>query len=191
MMGRVSDLMDSLRSLVPYLTWQQPAHSYSHSFSHTPTHALLIFAVLSSFGLALIAPYLPYRLLFFLLGEAVFLAGHPLSRSFLSSSASSPEWEATKLAQQKRLAQLGRRLLEDDALGDDETREGTEVVEVQRLEVETKAPASEGGWVNEATVGGECPEGFKWLGEWEDGAAEGGGVDPGAFSCCSLSLEMC
>ncbi|GAA6039305.1 hypothetical protein JCM8097_003254 [Rhodosporidiobolus ruineniae] len=168
MMGRVADLTDLLRSFVPYLTWRTPR----------TTLALLHLAVVSSLLLALAAPFLPYRLLFFLLGEGVFLAGHPLSQAFISQSA------PYLAAQQKKRARLVRQLLEDDALTDEELN--MEVVEVQKIEVESRAPANEGGWTNEATVGGELPSGYRWLGEWEEAAPLDGVVDADGWTYIHL-----
>ncbi|GAA5864280.1 hypothetical protein JCM8547_001316 [Rhodosporidiobolus lusitaniae] len=161
MMGRVADLTDLLRSLAPSLTWRD----------ERLTRTLLHLSVVSSVLLALFAPVIPWKFVFFLAGEAAFVAGHPLSRTLLKESL--PRWRSAQ--QQKQARQLARRLLEDDGLGDEELE--MEVVEVQRLEVESRAPSSEGGWVSEAVVGGELVEGFRWLGEWEDAAPADGAVD--------------
>jgi len=180
MMGRVADLSDALRSTAPLLSWRD----------ERLTRALLQLAVVSSFVLALAAPFIPWRLVFLVLGESAFLLSHPLAQSFLRDAT---ERLQTPDARKKR-QQATRRLLEDDALGDDEL-EG-DVVEVQRLEVESRAPgasaagAKEGEvWGNEAIVGGELPPGFRWLGEWEDTAPADGAVDAGASA--SLSSGPC
>ncbi|GAA5825826.1 hypothetical protein JCM11251_000016 [Rhodosporidiobolus azoricus] len=168
-MGRVADLTDNLRLLVPYLTWQNERVS----------RALLHLAVISSFLLALAAPYIPYKLVFFLLGESAFLAGHPLVRSLASNAL--PHLDA----QRKKRSQLVRRLLEDDALADEDLE--MEVVEAQRLEIEARAPPGpEGTWTEEVTIGGECPSGFRWLGEWEDAAPADGTVDADGWTYIHL-----
>ncbi|GAA5952619.1 hypothetical protein JCM10213_005638 [Rhodosporidiobolus nylandii] len=172
-MGRVADLTDQLRSLVPYLTWRD----------ERLTRALLHSAVVSSFALALLAPFIPWRLVFFLLGEGALLAGHPLSQALLAQSvayARTPEKE-------KKRRQMLRRLLEDDELRDEELDGGCEVVEVQRLEVESRQPGGpEAGWTSEATVGGELPQGFRWLGEWEEPVAVEGAVDLEGWTYISI-----
>lgn len=180
MMGRVADLSDALRSTAPLLSWRD----------ERLTRALLQLAVVSSFVLALAAPFIPWRLVFLVLGESAFLLSHPLAQSFLRDAT---ERLQTPDARKKR-QQATRRLLEDDALGDDEL-EG-DVVEVQRLEVESRAPgasvagAKEGEvWGNEAIVGGELPPGFRWLGEWEDTAPADGAVDAGASACLSRAVS--
>lgn len=171
MMGRVADLSDALRSTVPLLTWRD----------ERLTRALLQLAVVSSLALAFIAPLIPWRLVFLVLGEGAFLLSHPLAQTFLADATARLQTPQARKARQ----QATRRLLEDDALRDDEL--DLEVVEVQRLEVESRAPgasvagAKEGEvWGNEAIVGGELPTGFRWLGEWEDAAPADGAVDAGA-----------
>ncbi|GAA6007095.1 hypothetical protein JCM10207_001505 [Rhodosporidiobolus poonsookiae] len=171
MMGRVADLTDVLRSLVPYLTWRD----------ERLTRALLHLACISSVALALAAHFLPFRLLFLIAGEAVFVLGHPLAQSLIAS-ASKTYFEDPGRA--KKRAALMRRLLEDDALGDEELE--MEVVEVQKVEFESRAPSAEGGWVSEAVVGAELPEGFKWLGEWEDAAPLDGAVDADGWTYIHL-----
>ncbi|KPV73894.1 uncharacterized protein RHOBADRAFT_54482 [Rhodotorula graminis WP1] len=177
MMGRVADLSDALRSMAPLVSWRD----------ERLTRALLQAAVVSSFVLALVAPFIPWRLVFLVIGESAFLLSHPLAQTFVRDAT---ERLQTPQARKQR-QQATRRLLEDDALGDDEL-EG-DVVEVQRLEVESRAPgasaagAKEGEvWGNEAIVGGELPAGFRWLGEWEDTAPADGAVDADGWTYIHL-----
>ncbi|TNY18303.1 Proteophosphoglycan ppg4 [Rhodotorula diobovata] len=177
MMGRVADLSDALRSTVPLLTWRD----------ERLTRALLQLAVVSSLALAFIAPLIPWRLVFLVLGEGAFLLSHPLAQTFLADATARLQTPQARKARQ----QATRRLLEDDALRDDEL--DLEVVEVQRLEVESRAPgasvagAKEGEvWGNEAIVGGELPTGFRWLGEWEDAAPADGAVDADGWTYIHL-----
>ncbi|GAA5820904.1 hypothetical protein JCM3770_004860 [Rhodotorula araucariae] len=178
MMGRVADLSDALRSTVPLLSWRD----------ERLTRALLQLSVVSSVGLAFLAPLIPWRLVFLIVGEGAFLLSHPLAQTFLAEATA----RLATPAKRKQRARALRRLLEDDALADDEL--DGEVVEVQRLEVESRLPgasaagagasssAAAGGaggdvWGSEAIVGGELPAGFRWLGEWEDAAPVDGAVD--------------
>ncbi|GAA5877693.1 hypothetical protein JCM16303_000206 [Sporobolomyces ruberrimus] len=150
MMGRIADASDFGRSLVPYLTWHDERVS----------RALLHFAVASSFLLALAAPYLPWRLVFLVLGEGMFVLCHPVVVTFLASILSSPRARAMQKQRQQQLA----RLLQDDGLTDKELE--MEVLEIVRVEMESRTP--EGGWEGEVVIGGELPSGAKWLGDWED-----------------------
>ncbi|GAA5973145.1 hypothetical protein JCM11641_006291 [Rhodosporidiobolus odoratus] len=174
-MGRVADLTDTLRSLVPLLTWQ------NDRLTRALLHASVLFTVL----LALAAPFGPWRWVFFLLGEAGFLAGHPLTQSLIAQAQAQNKTSAAAALKQKKHKQLLERLLQDDQLGEEDLE--MEVVEVQRLEVESRVPGVGGsaggngasaaggggggggeGWSNEAVVGGELPTGFRWLGKWEE-----------------------
>ncbi|GAA5873628.1 hypothetical protein JCM3774_004995 [Rhodotorula dairenensis] len=126
MMGRVADLTDVLRSLVPYLTWRD----------ERVTRCLLLSAVFSSFFLATTAHLIPWRAVLFLAGESVLLVGHPLVRTFLAD-AKPRVWSPQR---RKRFAVQLTRLVEDDELRDDELDQ--EVVEVQRIEVESRVGGS-------------------------------------------------
>ncbi|GEM12404.1 integral peroxisomal membrane, peroxin [Rhodotorula toruloides] len=162
MMGRVADLSDLLRSTVPFLTWRD----------ERLTRAALHLAAVSSLLLAFAAPFVPWRLVFFVAGEATFFLGHPIVQTFLSSLA--PYLSASS----KDRSRLVRKLLEEDALDDDDLE--MQVVEVQRIEVETRVSSGapvEAAWQSEAVVGGELPSGFRWLGEWEDATPSDGAVD--------------
>ncbi|BGP50764.1 hypothetical protein JCM10450v2_006690 [Rhodotorula kratochvilovae] len=168
MMGRVADLSDALRSTVPLLTWRD----------ERLTRALLQLAVVSSLGLAFLAPFIPWRLVFLLFGEGAFLLSHPLAQTFLADATA----RLLTPAKRKQRQRATRRLLEDDALADEEL--DGEVVEVQRLEVESRVPGASAAaagagevWSSEAIAGGELPAGFRWLGEWEDAAPADGAVD--------------
>lgn len=174
MMGRVADLSDMLRSTVPFLTWRD----------ERLTRAVLHLAVVSSLPLALAAPFVPWRLVFFVAGEAAFFLGHPVVQTFLADLA--PHVSASS----RDRSRLVRKLLEDDALDDDELE--MEVVEVQRIEVDTRVHAAppDAAWQTEAVVGGELPTGFRWLGEWEDAAPADGAVDAGAFLLFPILLFL-
>lgn len=67
MMGRLSDLADLGRSLLPYITW-----------AHEPTTAVLLqLSALSTVGAVFVYPYVPWRFVFLAAGELAFVAGHP------------------------------------------------------------------------------------------------------------------
>ncbi|GAA5939678.1 uncharacterized protein JCM15063_005253 [Sporobolomyces koalae] len=158
MMGRIADASDFGRSLVPYLTWQNDRLS----------RALLHVAVVSSCALALAAPYIPWRFVFFVLGEGLFVLCHPVVVTFVASVAGSPRAQAVRKQKQQQLV----RLLEDDGLTDREL--DLEIVEIIRIEMETRTP--DGGWEGEVVIGGERPNGAKWLGDWQDCLPEDGEV---------------
>ncbi|GAA5995925.1 uncharacterized protein JCM10292_004835 [Rhodotorula paludigena] len=186
MMGRVADLSDLLRSTVPLLTWRD----------ERVTRALLQLSVVATFVLALFAPVIPWRLVFLIVGESTFLLGHPWTQTFLHDAYE----RLARPDRRKAWQRLVRRLLEDDALTDADLE--CEVVEVQRLEVESRIPgapttaaagaavaggaAGEGMWQSEAIVGGELPGGFRWLGEWEDAAPGDGAVDADGWTYIHL-----
>lgn len=161
MMGRLSDLSDFGRSFLPYLTWRDERTSL----------VLLQFSVLSGVFTFLIAPLIPWRFVFIALGEAVLLAGHPIAKTLAGEAA--PFLQASG----KRFGVRAARLLEDDALLDDEL--DSEIIELERFEVESR---QDGAWGPDVTSGGELPKGFKWLkvGDWVvDELYAGGQVDEG------------
>ncbi|GAA6009492.1 hypothetical protein JCM11491_003577 [Sporobolomyces phaffii] len=159
MMGRIADASDFGRSLVPYLTWHDERLS----------RALLHVAVVSSFVLALAAPYIPWRFVFLVLGEGAFVLCHPVVVTFLGSVLASPRSRAIR---KQRLAEL-TRLLEDDGLTDRELDE-LDVVEIVRVEMESRTP--DGTWEREVVIGGELPTKGRWLGDWDDCVPEDGAV---------------
>lgn len=135
MMGRVADLTDVLRSFVPYLTWRD----------ERVTRCLLLSAVFSSFLLATTAHLVPWRAVLFLVGESTLLVGHPLVRTFLAD-AKPRVWSPSR---RKRFAAVLTRLVEDDELRDDEL--DAEVVEVQRIEVESRVGCGSGSEASPGT----------------------------------------
>ncbi|GAA5841735.1 hypothetical protein JCM3766R1_005166 [Sporobolomyces carnicolor] len=158
MMGRIADASDFGRSLVPYLTWHDERVS----------RALLHVSVVSSLFLALAAPYIPWRLVFFILGEGLFVLCHPVVVTFLGSILGSPRAQAIHKEKRQQLA----RFLEDDGLTDQEL--DMELVEIVRIEMESRTP--DGGWEDEVVIGGELPVGARWLGDWQECIPEDGAV---------------
>jgi len=167
MMGRIADASDFGRSLVPYLTWADEPTSRS----------LLHLSFLSSLLLAFLAPYIPWRLVFLLIGEGAFVLSHPVVLTFLSSILSSRKAQLVQKKNQQKL----RRLMEDDGLSDKEL-EG-EIQECVRVEMESRnLREKESGalaWEGEVVIGGELPKGCKWLGDWEESVPDDGMVDQG------------
>lgn len=161
MMGRIADASDFGRSLVPYLTWHDERVS----------RALLHVSVVSSLFLALAAPYIPWRLVFFILGEGLFVLCHPVVVTFLGSILGSPRAQAIHKEKRQQLA----RFLEDDGLTDQEL--DMELVEIVRIEMESRTP--DGGWEDEVVIGGELPVGARWLGDWQECIPEDGAVSAG------------
>lgn len=102
--GRTSALTDLGRDIVPYLDWTtHPRFSL----------ALLQITCASSLFLLMIAPYLPWRLIAFILGESVFICSHPFCANALLELTS--QMAAKKPAARNVL----ERLLRDDALSED------------------------------------------------------------------------
>ncbi|GAA5905759.1 Pex29p [Sporobolomyces salmoneus] len=159
MMGRIASASDFGRSLVPYLTWHDARVSL----------ALLHISVVSSFVLALLAPYIPWRLVFLILGEGLFVLCHPVVVTFLTSILSSPR---AKMIQKQKQQEL-KRLLEDDGLNDEEVE--MELIEIVRIEMETRTTDGQ-TWEGEVVIGGELPKGAEWLGDWMDCSPEDGAV---------------
>ncbi|GAA5984917.1 hypothetical protein JCM10908_002450 [Rhodotorula pacifica] len=143
MMGRIADLTDVLRSFVPYLTWRD----------ERLTRLLFLLSILSSFLLALSARYIPWRLVLFLLGESTLLFFHPLVRTFLAD-AKPRVWNYKT---RKACWMVLNRLLEDDELREDEL--DCEVVEVQRIEVESRISGGGSGHTGGATAASTGPSG--------------------------------
>ncbi|GAA6063692.1 hypothetical protein JCM10212_000271 [Sporobolomyces blumeae] len=168
MMGRIADASDYGRSFVPYLTWHDERVS----------RALLHFAVVSSLGIALVAPYVPWRLVAFVVGEGAFVVTHPVVLAFLSSILASPRVQALHKAHRQTLA----RLVEDDALTDRELE--LDLVEVVRVEMETRAP--DGTWEPEVVIGGERPAHATWVGDWTECVPEDGKVDADGWTYLHL-----
>ncbi|GAA5856594.1 hypothetical protein JCM5353_008526 [Sporobolomyces roseus] len=171
MMGRIADASDFGRSLVPYLTWHDERFS----------RALLHISFISSLFLALLAPYIPWRLVFLLLGEGLFVLTHPVVLTFLTSILGSPKAQLVQKKQQQKFA----RLLEDDGLTDFEL-EG-EILEVVRVEMESRNSDKDGSmWEGEVVIGGELPQGSRWLGDWESALPDDGQVDSDGWTYLHL-----
>lgn len=120
MMGRIADLSDLGLSLLPYLSW-------------TPTHApttlvLLQLASLSTLLIALLHPLIPWRLLFFLIGESALLAGHPISISLLAGAM--PTFGKAGRGVMRRFG----RIMADDRLTDEEI--DSTIIELEKFAVE-------------------------------------------------------
>ncbi|KAK4046786.1 hypothetical protein OIO90_006428 [Microbotryomycetes sp. JL221] len=142
MMGRVSDLSDFMRLFVPYLTWREERVSL----------VLLQLSAVASVVLVVVGPHLPWRLIALVGGEALFFAGHPISKAFLLEMLPRVQPQAQRLTEQ------ASRLAEDDSLPDAEL--DGEIIDVERLELESRLDDQ---WVPELVVGGELPVGFEWL----------------------------
>lgn len=147
-MGRIADLSDLGRSLVPYLIWSNSSTSL----------VLLQLAVVSGVLLAIVAPLIPWRYLFLIGGLSALLAGHPMAISLVKEST--PYLRKTF----QRYSRIVVLFLRDDALTDLEL--SSEIVELEKLELER---ATVEGFVMESFTGGELPKGFRWLAgeDWE------------------------
>lgn len=169
MMGNIAKLTDLGRSLVPYLTWRDERTSL----------VLLQVTVVSGLLLAFISPYIPWRYVFLVSGETILLVGHPVVQKLVREAA------PIVLSKSKRWSVRVERLVEEDALPDDELEGEIDIVE--RYDVESRTP--DGQWVQDTVVGGELPEDsaggrWRWIqrGDWQvDAVAEWaeGKVDDG------------
>ena len=157
-MGRLSDLTDAGRQLVPYLDWSSPRISL----------VILQLLTLALVALFIAGPFIPWRFVFLAAGLAGLTASHPLSISILSHSQ--PHL-------QKRFLEFAARAegaMVDDTLTDDHldlSAEQLRLIEV--LERETKV---DGQWISLEMTDGKTsidvtepgqqikpPEGFVWL----------------------------
>lgn len=152
MMGRLSDLSDFGRSLVPYLTWHQP---------HERTSLILLqLSVLTSFALFLVLPIIPWRLVFLIAGLGALGTNHPVVKALLAEAS------PYVVEGRKKIERRVRRLVEDDGLSDEDLER--EIKEVVRIELESVDKRDLGGWSVEVVQGGELEKGWRWLkgSEW-------------------------
>lgn len=146
MMGRLSDLADFGRSLLPYITWQ-----------HEPTSLFLLqLSALSTLLAVFVYPYVPWRFVFLAAGELAFVGGHPRVVGLVSGFAASrgdagagagaggvDVWEKGI----KRAKREVDRIVEEDSWSD-EVLKGTGFVEVEQYESERW---SDGAWVGDVS----------------------------------------
>lgn len=179
MMGNIAKLTDLGRSLVPFLTWRDERTSL----------VLLQVTVVSGVVLTFVSPYVPWRYVFLVGGESVLLAGHPVVQKLAMDAA------PLVLSKSKRWSVRVARLVEEDALPDEEL-EG-EIVVVERFAVESRTP--DGQWVQDIVLGGELPTsaGGRWRwtlnADWQvDAVAEWaeGKVDEGEWGDLAVLLVL-
>lgn len=108
LMGRVADLTDAGRQLVPYFNWS------NRRFSLVMLQLASATFVITSTILFFFHSRIDMRYIFLAAGEMALLASHPLSQSVLADVSSAP---STKLRLIK-LKALGDQVLQDDALPD-------------------------------------------------------------------------
>lgn len=108
LMGRVADMTDAGRQLVPYFNWSD------RRFSLVLLQASSAVFILTATILFFFNSKIDMRYVFLSLGELSLLASHPLSQSMLSDLSGAP---STKLRLVK-LKALASQVLQDDALPD-------------------------------------------------------------------------
>ena len=144
MMGRLSDLADFGRSLLPYITWQ-----------HEPTSQFLLqLSTLSTLLAVFVYPYIPWRFVFLAAGELAFVAGHPRVVGLVGGFAASRSGGATGAGGLdvwekgvKRVKREVDRVVEEDSW-DDDVLAGSNFVEVEQFESERW---SDGAWVGDVS----------------------------------------
>jgi len=109
LMGRVADMTDAGRQIVPYFNWSDP--QLSTVLLQLSSAAFIATSLVLLFG----AKYLDMRYVFLGVGELSLLATHPFSISFAQSLLASP---VTKL-QQVRMKALAEQIMQDDSLPDE------------------------------------------------------------------------
>jgi len=139
LMGRVADLTDAGRNLVPLFNW-------SNTYTSTVLLQLSSFITLA-LGVALYfsSPFLDIRYVFLLLGEAGLLSTHPFSISFVNAVSASP---STKLYIQ-RLKAIAIQFLADDALPDQvvyPNRKGEKTIIKEIVVLENERRGLDGSW---------------------------------------------
>ncbi|KAK9893719.1 hypothetical protein P389DRAFT_191299 [Cystobasidium minutum MCA 4210] len=108
LMGRVADMTDAGRQLVPYFNWS------NRRFSLVMLQLASATFILTATLLFFFHSQIDMRYVFLSCGEMALLASHPLSQSALADLSSAP---STKLRLIK-LKALGAQVLQDDALPD-------------------------------------------------------------------------
>ncbi|KAN0065597.1 hypothetical protein ACQY0O_000720 [Thecaphora frezii] len=155
MMRLVIDAYDALAPLVPYLNWS----SYTRSL-HVLQLSLLVTTLLF-----FIAPYIPYRLLLFVAGEAAFILNHPWTLPALQgvSKRIHTSREGRRLV--KFAKQAGHRMrewIEEDRLDDHVWEKGwrnVEMFENERLNITSRSASGvTGTWsAHHLTLGERRP----------------------------------
>lgn len=144
MMGRLSDLADFGRSLLPYITWQ-----------HEPTSRFLLqISALSTILAVFVYPYIPWRFVFLAAGELAFVAGHPRVVGLVSGFAASKNGGGAGAggvdAWEKGLKRVKRevdKIVEEDSW-DDTVLSGTDFVQVEQYVSERW---SDGAWIGDVS----------------------------------------
>lgn len=109
LMGRVADLTDAGRQIVPFFNWSD--YHFSLVLLQISSASFILISILLVFFLS----RLDMRYVFLLMGEGALLASHPLSLSIAKDLSSSP---TAKLRLHKLKALLAQ-VLKDDALSDE------------------------------------------------------------------------
>ena len=143
LMGRVSDLTDAGRSLVPYLNWSSP------QLSTVLLQLSIASTIVLSVFLYIAAPYLDIRYIFLLVGECTLLSSHPVSVSLFQSYTNSPN---TRL-RLTRLGTVAQQMMADDALSDEvilPNKKGERRAIKEILVYENERRSLDGSWSTDA-----------------------------------------
>jgi hypothetical protein len=155
LMGRVSDITDKGRSLVPYFNWSDEATSMLLlQLSSAVTIVLALVLYLSS-------SYLDIRYVFLVLGDSALLACHPVSISMAQAL-----WQSgTARFYLRKIEAIGQNIVRDDALPDEyvfPNRKGERRVIKEIVVYENERKSLDGTWSSEPGKG----EKDKWQ-PWE------------------------
>lgn len=175
MMGNIAKLSDLARSILPYLTWQQPLL----------TLVLLQLTLLSTIFLFFISPYIPYRYLFLFVGESILISTHPFTQTIIRTGL--PVLKIQSLKYSRKIWNL----IEEDGIIEEELAGVIRFVE--KWQVETRQ--LDNSWGSEVVSGGELPKNdeeeniegrWRWVTglDWQvdlEGEWAGGKIDKGKF----------
>lgn len=146
LMGRVSDITDKGRSLVPYFNWSDERTSSLLLQLSSAVTGLLALALYFS------SPWLDIRYIFLILGDSALLACHPVSVAMIQAFLASP---ATGFYSDK-LHAIGQDIAHDDALPDDyifPNRKGERRVIKEIVVYENERKSLDGTWTSEPGKG--------------------------------------
>lgn len=149
-MGRVADMTDAGRRLVPFVNWSNSR--VSSVLLQISAASTLLIGILVYFAL----PYLDMRYVFMLLGEAALVATHPFSQSLTQGIAKSPAYQLRLL----RVKQVITQILADDALPDEivlPDSKGNQRTIKEIVVIESERRGLDGSWSTDALRLGKDP----------------------------------
>lgn len=146
LMGRVSDVTDKGRSLVPYFNWSN--ERISMLLLQLSAGITLLLAIALYFS----SPYLDVRYVFLVMGDSGLLACHPVSIAMMQAFLASPTTRFYK----DKLAAVVQDIINDDALPDDyvfPNAKGQRRTIKEIVVYENERKSLDGTWSSEPTKG--------------------------------------